>query len=68
MQQQWTLHSDYKIYRSSVSGSNYTCIYTNTAGQMSYSDTNVVAGQTNYYVVTFEFTDNWHNLRIALLE
>ena len=58
MQQQGLYIADYKIYRSSVSGSNYTCIYTNPAGQMSYSDTNVVAGQTNYYVVTFEFTAN----------
>ena len=59
MEQQYRFISDYKIYRSAVSGSNYACIYTNTdISQMSYSDTNAVAGQTNYYVVTFEFTDN----------
>ena len=59
MEQQYHFISDYKIYRSSVSGGPYTCIYTNTdISRMSYSDTNVVAGQTNYYVATFEFKDN----------
>jgi hypothetical protein len=59
MEQQYNFISDYKIYRASVSGGPYMCIYTNTGiSQMSYLDTNVVAGQTNYYVATFEFTDN----------
>jgi hypothetical protein len=57
--QQYNFISDYKIYRSAVSGSNYTCIYTNIdTRQMRYMDTNVVAGQTNYYVTTFEFKAN----------
>jgi hypothetical protein len=56
MEQQYNFISDYKIYRSAVSGGSYTCIYTNTdISQMSYTDTNVVAGQTNYYAATFEF-------------
>ncbi len=55
MEQQYNFIHDYKVYRSAVSGGNYTCIYTNTdLSQMSYLDTNVMAGQTNYYVVTFE--------------
>lgn len=58
MEQQYSFIGDYKIYRASVSGGPYTCIYTNAdASQTSYSDTNVVAGQTNYYVVTFEYHD-----------
>ena len=59
MEQQYHFISDYKIYRASIAGGPYTCIYTNTdISRMSYSDTNVVAGQTNYYVATFEFKDN----------
>jgi len=58
MEQQYSFISDYKIYRASVSGGPYTCIYTDTdVSQMYYSDTNVVVGQTNYYVVTFEYHD-----------
>ncbi len=59
MEQQYNFISDYKIYRASVSGGPYTCIYTNTDfSRMSYTDTNVVAGQTNYYAATFESKDN----------
>ena len=55
LEQQYNFINDYKLYRSAVSGGPYTCIYTNTDfSQMSYIDTNVVAGQTNYYVATFE--------------
>jgi hypothetical protein len=50
---------DYKIYSSTNSGGPYACIGTNTdVTQMSYTDTNAVAGHTNYYVVTFEFRDS----------
>ncbi|MEJ0089422.1 MAG: hypothetical protein WDM80_06730 [Limisphaerales bacterium] len=45
---------DFIIYRSAVSGSNYTAIATNTTIQMSYLDASAVVGQTNYYVVNFE--------------
>jgi hypothetical protein len=59
MQQQLNNISDYKIYRSAVSGGPYTCIGTNNgASQTTYTDTNVVAGETNYYVATFEFSGN----------
>jgi hypothetical protein len=62
MQQQYDFINDYKIYRASVSGGPYTCIYSNTdVSQMGYMDTNIVAGQTNYYVATFEFQGNGTN-------
>jgi len=51
--------SDFVVYRSAVAGGPYTAIYTNTdINQMSYEDTNAVIGQTNYYVVNFEFSDS----------
>ena len=54
MQQQGLSITDFIIYRGSASGGPYTAIHTNPGISMSYSDTNIVAGQTNYYVVTFE--------------
>ncbi len=49
--------SDFIVYRSAASGGPYTAIATNrhnaTVNWLSYLDTNTVAGQTNYYVVTF---------------
>src|ERR1035438_7056820 len=59
MEQLYNFMSDYKIYRSAVSGGPYTCIYTNSnLSLLSYMDTNVLAGQTNYYVATFESIGN----------
>ena len=59
MEQQYNFISDYNIYRSPVSGGPYTNIYTSTDLSLtSYMDTNVVAGETNYYVATFEFYDS----------
>ncbi len=59
MEQQYKFITGYNIYRSPVSGGPYTNIYTSTdLSVTSYMDTNVVAGQTNYYVATFEFQDN----------
>lgn len=57
MEQQLGCISDYKIYRSAVSGGPYICIHTNTeVNQTTYIDAGVAVGQTNYYVVTFDFT------------
>lgn len=54
--------SDFIVYRSAVSGSNYTAIatnyYTGDTSWMTYLDTNAVVGQTNYYVVTFQAADS----------
>ena len=59
MEQQYKFITGYNIYRSPVSGGPYTNIYTSTdLGVTSYMDTNVVAGETNYYVATFEFQNN----------
>jgi len=50
--------SDFIVYRTGISGGPYTPVYTNyDTSQMSYLDTNVVVGQTNYYVVNFESHD-----------
>jgi hypothetical protein len=64
MQNQFHNLTDYKIYRAAVSGGPYTCIGTNVNSLTSYLDTNVVVGQTNYYAVTFQFTDNSGNATI----
>lgn len=51
---------DFIVYRSAVSGSNYTAIATNLNGQtnwMTCFDTNAIVGQTYYYVVRFEAYD-----------
>jgi hypothetical protein len=54
MQQHGLSISEFIIYRGSTSGGPYTAIETNAySSPMSYSDTNIVVGQTNYYVVTF---------------
>jgi len=59
MEQQYQFISGFDLYRSPVAGGPYTNIYTSTdLSQTSYMDTNVVAGQSNYYVATFEFHDN----------
>lgn len=49
---------DFIVYRSTNSGGPYTPISTNAFSQMVYADTNVVVGQTNYYVGTFESHDD----------
>ncbi len=59
MQQEGLNITDFIVYRSTNSGGPYTAIYTNAVSQTSYSDTNVLAGQTNYYVVTFQSYDNY---------
>jgi hypothetical protein len=58
-QQNGLVISDFIIYRSAVSGSNYTAIATNSATEMSYLDLTATSGQTNYYVVTFESYDSF---------
>jgi fibronectin type 3 domain-containing protein len=44
--------SGYNIYRGSVSGGPYAKINTTLDASAAYSDGNVQAGQTYYYVVT----------------
>ncbi len=59
MQTEGLIVTNFIIYRSNNSGGPYTAIYTNADPmQMSYSDTNIMVGQTNYYVVTFLSYDN----------
>jgi fibronectin type 3 domain-containing protein len=41
----------YNVYRASVSGGPYSLIASSVSGT-SYSDSNVTAGQTYYYVLT----------------
>jgi hypothetical protein len=55
-QQDGLYASDFIVYRSTNSGGNYTPIY--TGDQMTFRDGTVILGQTNDYVVTFEFQDN----------
>jgi fibronectin type 3 domain-containing protein len=42
----------YNVYRGGVSGGPYSQINTSLDGSMNYTDTQVVAGQTYYYVTT----------------
>jgi hypothetical protein len=49
---------DFILYRSINNPTNFTAIATNNPSLMSYEDTNAAAGQTNYYVVTFEASDS----------
>jgi hypothetical protein len=46
------------VYRSTLSGGPYMAIATNNSINESYLDTNAVAGQTYYYVVTFQAVDS----------
>ena len=51
----WTAEADvvgYNVYRSSVSGSQYTMINSSLDSTTAYNDSTVVSGQTYYYVVT----------------
>ena len=49
---------DFVVYRSATPGGPYTPVYTNSdPNQMSYADSRAVAGQTNYYAVSFESFD-----------
>jgi hypothetical protein len=48
----------YNVYRSTVSGGTYTQINTSLVMTNSYTDTNVTAGQTYYYVTTAVDTSN----------
>jgi len=58
MQQDGLGISDFIISRSTNSGGLYAPIFTNyDTSLMNYQDDNVIVGQTNYYVVTFEFYD-----------
>jgi hypothetical protein len=56
-----SLIRDFIVYDSASSGGPYTVISTNAStgdtSWMTYRDTNAMAGQTNYYVVTFELPD-----------
>jgi fibronectin type 3 domain-containing protein len=42
----------YNVYRGSVSGGPYTLLNSTPNGNLSYTDTTVVGGQTYFYVVT----------------
>jgi hypothetical protein len=42
----------YNVYRSSVSGGSYTKVNPSLLGGVSFTDSNVQAGQTYYYVAT----------------
>jgi len=42
----------YNVYRSSVSGSSYAKVNSSLVGGVSFTDSNVQAGQTYYYVAT----------------
>ena len=42
----------YNVYRSSVSGSSYAKVNSSVVGGVSFTDSNVQAGQTYYYVAT----------------
>jgi len=44
--------SGYNVYRSSVSGSSYAKVNASLVGGVSFTDSNVQAGQTYYYVAT----------------
>ena len=53
----WTQHTDptvtqYKIYRSTTSGSNYQLLSTVSKPVITYTDTTVSNGTTYYYVIT----------------
>jgi hypothetical protein len=42
----------YYVYRSTVSGSSYSRLNSSPTASLKYTDGNVVAGETYYYVVT----------------
>lgn len=51
----WTASADvvgYNVYRSTVSGTQYTMINSSLDSTTAYTDSTVVSGQTYYYVVT----------------
>jgi HYDIN/CFA65/VesB family protein/ASPM-SPD-2-Hydin domain-containing protein len=51
----WTASADvvgYNVYRSTVSGTQYTMINSSLDSSTAYNDSTVVSGQTYYYVVT----------------
>lgn len=47
-----TYFSGYKLYRSEVSGSDYTLIATLNSSTLTYTDSNVETGHNYYYVLT----------------
>lgn len=48
----------YNVYRSTTNGGSYTQINSSLVATTSYTDTNVTAGQTYYYVTTAVDTSN----------
>jgi fibronectin type 3 domain-containing protein len=61
----------YNVYTSSHAGGPYTKVNSNPSASLNYSDTNVVSGQSYYFVVTAENSSGmesaYSNQAVALI-